>query len=240
MKKYIACLLCLIFTACASTADTKKSAETTSQTSSKATVPQIAIESSETAAEEIIILSKEAEALGDEVLAAVTQKKKALDETDYPFLEGVYGTDMFDYNNDGNDDFVILFGVYSQFEFVIFDSQNGDILFDKRIIMATYDVTEIKIYSNSDSGYMFKITGRRPKDVQKRIEETIQFDTESENYSLEAVYNLETGKFSHAYDIYADEEGYIQKQEEILSGYDYVADLSVGNWTIYWDCTMGT
>ena len=136
---------------------------------------------------------------------------------------------MFDYNNDGHDDYVFGYALYAQFQFVIIDSQNGGVLLDERIMTHLIPDTKTEIYKNADSEYAFKISLRNEKPVVSLTDETIHIITASGEYVFEAVYDYETGNFSHAYNFYTKEE-YFQKQDELLEGYTHCADI---DWTEY-------
>lgn len=166
-----------------------------------------------------------------EVIKPVIENKKTeLDISDDPFgVADIYSGTMFDYNNDGHDDYVIGFSLYAQFQLVIIDSQNGDILFDDRIMTNLLPSTKLEIYRNDNSEYALKITDRVEKPVASSITETIHIVKGGESFVIEAVYDYDTGDFVHAYNQYTQEE-YIQKQEELLNGYKHYADIE---WSEY-------
>lgn len=161
-----------------------------------------------------------------EVVKPVMEKKRdELNESDEPFgVTNIYSGTMFDYNNDGHDDYVFGYSLYAQFQLVIIDSQDGSVLLDERIMTHLLPSTDLKIYKNDNSEYMFKISQRLENPVASHITETIHFIKGGESFILEAVYDKETGDFSHAYNMYTKEE-YFQKQEELLEGYEHCADI---------------
>ena len=175
--------------------------------------------------------------LTEEIIKPVIENKKAeLDISDDPLgVTDIYSGTIFDYNNDGHDDYVIAYGLYAQFQLVIIDSQNGDILFDNRIMTHFASNTKVEIFRNQNSEYAFKITLRNEKPVVSNIDETIQIITASEECIFEAVYDYETGDFYKGYAYYNSDneytqEEYIQKQEELLNGYKHYADIE---WSEY-------
>lgn len=167
--------------------------------------------------------------VNENINTVIEKEKKELDLSDAPFgVTDIYICTMFDYNNDSHDDFVLLYSLYSQFELVIIDSQNANILLKDRIMMHISPQTEIKIYHNSDSGYLFRITYQEFRPQVSNMVETIQFINGSEACILEAVYDSDTNSFSKGYDNNYNEynyDEYIKKQEELLNGYDYYMDL---------------
>lgn len=146
-------------------------------------------------------------------------------------MTDIYSGTMFDYNNDGHDDYIFGYSLYAQFQLVIIDSQNGNILFDDRIMTYLTPNTEIakmEIYRNGNSEYAFKISQRLGNAIATAITETIHIIKGRESFILEAVYDYDTQEFSHAYNKYTKEE-YFQKQEELLKEYDHYADI---DWTL--------
>ena len=170
------------------------------------------------------------------IIPIIENKKTELDISDDPLgVTDIYSGTMFDYNNDGHDDYVIAYGLYAQFQLVIIDSQNGNILFDERIMTHLVSSTELEIYRNSNFEYAFKITLRNEKPVVSNIDETIQIITASEECIFEAVYDYETGDFYKGYAYYNSDneytqEEYIQKQEELLNGYKHYANTYWGEY----------
>ncbi|MDE7289933.1 MAG: hypothetical protein K2N71_10595, partial [Oscillospiraceae bacterium] len=188
-------------------------------------------------ASELPIREQSSSEMFDEIIKPVIEKKKnELDISDGPFgVTDIYSGTMFDYNNDGHDDYVIAYGLYAQFQLVIINSQNGDILFDNRIMTHLVPSTGLEIYRNDNSEYAFKITLRNEKPVVSSIDETIQIITASEECIFEAVYDYETGNFYSGYGNYNSDneytqEEYIQKQEELLNGYKHYANTE---WSQY-------
>lgn len=159
----------------------------------------------------------------------IEKKKKELDLSDEPFgVSSIYIGSMFDYNNDGYEDFVLLYALYAQFEFVIIDSQNADILFDDRIMMDLFSKTKIELYLDNNLKYAFKISDQIAKPQVSHIIETIQIINSCETCILEAVYDYDTNSFSHGYDNYYNKynyEEYVKKQEELLFDYNYYMNL---------------
>lgn len=167
--------------------------------------------------------------VNENINTVIEKEKKELDLSDAPFgVTDIYICTMFDYNNDSHDDFVLLYSLYSQFELVIIDSQNSNILLEDRVMMPISPQTEIKIYHNSDSGYLFRITYQEFRPQVPIMVETIQFITGFEENILEAVYDSDTNSFNHGYFNYSAKynyDEYTKKQEELLNGYDYYMDL---------------
>lgn len=162
------------------------------------------------------------------IKSAIEKKKTELDLSDAPFgVTNIYSGTMFDYNGDGYKDYITAYGLYAQFELVIIDSQSADILFEERIMMNVSGSTNTEIYLNGNSEYAFKISERIAKPIASDIVETIQIITASEECVLEAVYDLETEDFIHAYNEYTQDE-YIHKQQDLLNGYEHFADIE---WT---------
>ena len=244
MKKYIACLLCLIFTACANTTNTEKTTETavlttTSEASSETTASQTINETTETTTERTYSTFRTdsqtakyetSPYYNDDIKSAIDKKRKEFD-LNYDIYCFVYSGEMFDYNNDGFDDFIILYAVYAQFQFVVFDSQNGEILFDQRIMMDLYDGTKIEVYSNDNSEYMFRIVDYVPRDAISLIEETVHITNGTKECVFDTIYDYDTKEFinsdDHDYNNYDNYDDYLKKQEGMLDGYDYVKDLTV-------------
>lgn len=200
---YLLCAVCLTMTACGKTADNVQESLTGG----------------------ITAITEESNG----VAAVIEAKKAELDSTDEPFgVTDIYFGTRFDYNNDGYDDRVILYSLYAQFEFVIIDSQNADILFGERIIAPLFSQTQIEVYRCSDSEYAFKITDRIEKPQISSINETVQIISPLGNSVFDAVYDCATNEFHHAYiGSYTeyDYERYIQKQNELLGGCDYCMDI---------------
>lgn len=197
---YLLCAVCLAMTACGKTADNVQEGLT----------------------EGITAITEESNG----VAAVIEAKKAELDSTDEPFgVTDIFFGTSFDYNNDGHNDRVVLYSLYAQFEFVIIDSQNADILFDERIMAPLFSQTKIEVYRNSDSEYAFRVTDRIEKPQTSNINETVQIISPSENCLLEAVYDYETNEFCHAYTEY-DYEQYIQRQNELLNGCEYCMDMT--------------
>lgn len=253
MKKYIACLLCLIFTACTNTADTKEINETavlttTSEASSETTVSQTINETTETTTERTYSTFRTdsqtakyetSPFFNDNIQDAIDKELQILSEHDYPLpVFKIYSGDMLDYNNDGYEDFVLFYALYAQFEFVIFDSQNGNILFDQRIMTDIYDETKIEVYSNDKSEFMFRIVDYVPRDVISLIEETVHITNGTKECVFDTIYDYDTKEFinsdDHDYNNYNNYDDYLKKQEEMLDGYDYVKDLTVYDREVYW------
>lgn len=167
--------------------------------------------------------------VNENINAAIEKKKKELNLSDMPFgVTDIYIGTMFDYNNDNHKDYVVLYALYAQFELVVFDSQNSNILLEDRVMMHISPKTEIKIYHNSDSGYLFRITYQELRPQVPIMVETIQFITGFEENILEAVYDSDTNSFNHGYFNYSAKynyDEYTKKQEELLNGYDYYMDL---------------
>lgn len=203
------CTACFMLTACGKTTDNVQESLTEEITASSC---------SETVSEN---------GEPDQSIISVIEKKKAeLDSTDEPFgVTDIYFGTSFDYNNDGYNDRVVLYSLYAQFEFVIIDSQNTDILFDERIMAPLFSQTKIEVYRSPDSGYAFRVTDRIEKPQASNINETVHIISPSESRLLEAVYDYETNEFCHAYSEY-DYEQYIQKQNELLSGCEYYMDMT--------------
>ena len=200
---YLLCAVCLTMTACGKTADNVQESLTGG----------------------ITAITEESNG----VAAVIEAKKAELDSTDEPFgVTDIYFGTRFDYNNDGYDDRVILYSLYAQFEFVIIDSQNADILFGERIIAPLFSQTQIEVYRCSDSEYAFKIIDRIEKPQISSINETVQIISPLGNSVFDAVYDCATNEFHHAYiGSYTeyDYERYIQKQNELLGGCDYCMDI---------------
>ena len=203
------CTACFMLTACGKTTDNVQESLTEETTASRC---------SETVSEN---------GEPDQSIISVIEKKKAeLDSTDEPFgVTDIYFGTGFDYNNDGHNDRVVLYSLYAQFEFVIIDSQNSDILLDERIMAPLFSQTKIEVYRNSNSEYAFRVTDRIEKPQASNINETVHIISPSENCLLEAVYDYDTNEFCHAYSEY-DYEQYIQKQNELLSGCEYYMDMT--------------
>ena len=209
---YLLFAACLAMTACGKTADNVQESLTGEITASSC---------SETVSENC---------KPDKDIAAAIEKKKAeLDSTDEPFgVTDIYFGTRFDYNNDGYDDRVILYSLYAQFEFVIINSQNADILFGERIIAPLFSQTKIEVYRCSDSEYAFKITDRIEKSQISCINETVQIISPLGKGVFDAVYDCDNNEFHHAYiGSYTeyDYERYIQKQNELLGGCEYCMDI---------------
>lgn len=79
----------------------------------------------------------------------------------------------------------------------------------------------------NNSQYAFKITQREDNSATPNICETIHIIKDGKSSIFEAVYDSETGDFSHAYNKYTREE-YFSKQEELLEGYEHYANI---DWT---------
>ncbi len=167
--------------------------------------------------------------VNENINTVIENEKKNLDLSDAPFgVTNIYIGTMFDFNNDSHDDFVLLYSLYSQFELVIIDSQNANILFKDRVMMDILPQTEIKIYFNSNLEYAFKISNQIAKPHVSNIIETIQIINSSETCILEAVYDYDTNSFVQGYDNDYNKynyEEYIQKQEELLNNYNYYMEL---------------
>lgn len=165
----------------------------------------------------------------ENINAAIEKKKKELNLSDMPFgVTDIYIGTMFDYNNDNHEDYMVLYSLYSQFELVVFDSQNSNILLEDRVMMDLFPKTEIQIYHNSDSGYLFRISDQIVRPQVPIMVETIQFITGFEDNILEAVYDSDTNSFDHGcfnYSAKYNYDEYTKKQEELLNGYDYYMDL---------------
>lgn len=209
---YLLFAACLAMTACGKTADNVQESLTGEITASSC---------SETVSENC--------KPDKDIAAAIEKKKTELDSTDEPFgVTDIYFGTRFDYNNDGYDDRVILYSLYAQFEFVIINSQNADILFGERIIAPLFSQTKIEVYRCSDSEYAFKITDRIEKSQISCINETVQIISPLGNSVFDAVYDCDTNEFHHAYiGSYTeyDYERYIQKQNELLGGCEYCMDI---------------
>lgn len=181
---------------------------------------------------ELPIRVLDSEAFNEVIKPVVDKKREELNLSDDPFgVTDIYRGTMFDYNNDGHNDYIFGYSLYAQFQLVIIDSQNGDILFDDRIM--TYltpntEITKMEIYRNGNSEYAFKISQRLGNAIATAITETIHIIKGRESFILEAVYDYDTQEFSHAYNKYTKEE-YFQKQEELLKEYDHYADI---DWTL--------
>lgn len=166
-----------------------------------------------------------------DINTAIEEKKKELDDiSGNPFgIAESYMCTMFDYNNDSHEDYVILYVLYAQFELVVFDSQNLNILLENRVMMDLFSETEIQIYRNSDSEYLFRISDQIFRPNVPNMVETIQFITEFGDNILEAVYDSDTNSFHNGWFNYSGKDynydEYTKKQEELLKGYDYYMDL---------------
>lgn len=209
---FLLCAACLAMTACGKAANNVQESLTEEITASSC---------SETVSENCE---------SDKDIAAVIEEKKAeLNGSDEPFgVTDIYFGTSLDYNNDGHDDRVVLYSLYEQFEFVIIDSQNADILFDERIIAPLFSKTKIEVYRSPDSEYAFKVTDRIEKSQISSINETVQIISPLGNSIFNAVYDYDTNEFHHAYiDSYTeyDYERYIQKQNELLGGCEYYMDI---------------
>lgn len=184
-------------------------------------------------ASELPIREKRGESFNKIIKSVIEKKKTELDLSDKPFgVTDIYSGTMFDYNNDGHDDYIFGYSLYAQFQLVIIDSQNGDILFDERIMTYLIPDTKMEIYRNDNSEYAIKISLRNEKPAVSHTDETIHIITASGEHIFEALYDYETGAFLKAYNNDYDEyteEKYLQKQEELLEGYAYYADI---DWTL--------
>lgn len=184
-------------------------------------------------ASELPIREKRGESFNEIIKSVIEKKKTELDLSDKPFgVTDIYSGTMFDYNNDGHDDYIFGYSLYAQFQLVIIDSQNGDILFDERIMTYLIPDTKMEIYRNDNSEYAIKISLRNEKPAVSHTDETIHIITASGEHIFEALYDYETGAFLKAYNNDYDEyteEKYLQKQEELLEGYAYYADI---DWTL--------
>lgn len=185
---------------------------------------------------ELPIRELDSEAFNEVIKPIVDKKREELDLSDKPFgVTDIYRGTMFDYNNDGHDDYIFGYSLYAQFQLVIIDSQNGDILFDERIMTHLLPSTKLEIYVNDNSEYAIKISFRNEKPAVSHTDETIHIITASGESIFEALYDYETGAFLKAYSNDYDEdteEKYLQKQEELLEGYAYYADI---DWTLLRD-----
>lgn len=158
----------------------------------------------------------------------VMNKKSELDKTDTPF--GVYGvfrgTD-FDYNSDGTDDYSVAYGLYSQFQFVVFDGKTYDVLLDERI-MTQFESENliIKLYSDNNGNYALVFKNRTQVAAASELTETVQIFKENEKVVFEAVFDKESGEYLHSYDEYDTYEDYVSKQQKCLDGYTYLFELS--------------
>lgn len=184
-------------------------------------------------ASELPIREKRGESFNEIVKPVIEKKKTELDLSDKPFgVADIYSGTMFDYNNDGHDDYIFGYSLYAQFQLVIIDSQNGDILFDDRIMTHLRSSTKLEIYGNDNSEYAIKISFRNENPAVSHTDEIIHIITASGERIFEALYDYETGAFLKAYNNDYDEyteEKYLQKQEELLEGYTHCADI---DWTI--------
>lgn len=150
----------------------------------------------------------------------IEKKKSELDESDAPYgVSEIYTGTMFDYNNDGINDYTILYSMYMQFVFSVVDGENAELLLEERIIIP-FDLNNLttEIYVNNNNEYVIKNIGRTVPTASSALIETIQFTAPSDTLILEAVYDKHTTEFVHAYDKFTYEE-YLKKQYDFLDGY---------------------
>lgn len=158
---------------------------------------------------------------------AVMNKKTELDKTDAPF--GVYGvfrgTD-FDYNSDGTDDRVVAYGLYSQFQFVVFDGKNNAILLEERIVTHfESDNLITELYADNNGDYALNFKNRVQVAAVSELTETVQIVKENETVILEAVFDKESREYLHSYDKYDTYEDYVSEQKKCLDGYTYLFEI---------------
>lgn len=208
-----------MLTSCGAYVTENTAAETVSETSAK----------TETTLETTVETSAE-DTYKNVILPVVEKIREESDASDKPFgVAEIYSGTMFDYNNDGKDDYVFGYALYAQFRFVIIDSRDGGVLFDERIMTHLIPETKTEIYKNADSEYAFKIT-LMVKTPGISTVETVHIISDTGERVLEAVYDRDTNAFSHAYYDYDackcyDKDEYIKKQDEFLSGYGHFADI---------------
>lgn len=162
----------------------------------------------------------------------IYEYNEMLDKKNSPFIvNGIYFSSEFDYNNDNIYDYTLVYALYSQFQFVVFDGERGNILFEELIMMDfNPSKTVCEIYFDGNGNYGEKFTTKIQKTVSSGITETVQIIVNSESNIFEAVYDDETGEFVHCYEKYNSFEEYSASQDECLKGYNLIGKI---NWDEY-------
>lgn len=155
-----------------------------------------------------------------------------LNKKNNPFIvNGVYFSSEFDYNNDNIYDYTLVYALYSQFQFVVFDGEKGNILFEELIMMDFIpSETVCEIYSDENGNYAERFTTKIKKTVSSGITETVQIIANSESHIFEAVYDNETGEFVHCYEKYNSLEEYSASQDECLKGYTLIGNINLNEY----------
>lgn len=155
-----------------------------------------------------------------------------LNKKNNPFIvNGVYFSSEFDYNNDNIYDYTLVYALYSQFQFVVFDGEKGNILFEELIMMDFIpSETVCKIYSDENGNYAERFTTKIKKTVSSGITETVQIIANSESHIFEAVYDNETGEFVHCYEKYNSLEEYSASQDECLKEYTLIGNINLNEY----------
>lgn len=158
----------------------------------------------------------------------ISEYKEKLNSEYSPFVvNSTYYSSEFDFNNDNINDYTFAYTLYSQFQFVIFDGISGEIIFEETIMMDFIPSKTIcEIYSDNKGDFAERFTSKFQKAAYSEITETIQIITNSQTYMFEAVYDKDTGKFMHCYDKYNSLNEYTASQNECLTGYSLIGNIT--------------
>lgn len=153
--------------------------------------------------------------------------KETLDNEEAPFtVSSIYYADGYDFNNDGKEEHILAYNLYSQFQLLVLDGSTCDVLIEERIMMNLVPTkTACEVYSDGNGRLALNFVSWEQKSASSAITETVQIIADSESYMFEAVYDENTEEFIHAYDKYSSYEEYMEKRNEPLESYHFINDL---------------